>query len=413
MYRLSKGTGQACDFAGGSDGGNERLADLFLQLPLRDAVLLSGVLARDRSQVTSSKVRLLPPPSMPGLAIVPVDDGDASCIPFDDQKDAKSLRTVRLLSPGPLRPVTAVGKALKNFWNHAPQDVAALCKYEQMRAACGGSQSLEEQAETLILTAYLRFCCETSVPPRPCADNEEDYDLYISVFQDAPMKALHHTCSADFCLIAEAHVLGLASNANFPRLSQKDARTMYSSALRFGYAVRQAEIRYKADAAAGTIVPLALEAEMARKELEQSWARPAVQGKNQSGGHAEDDGTETRDSDAAAARKSLQEVLCRLTRIGEAKPALATYLGWLGKFDPEALSMLSTPSPVIGVAMQSQVDAVWGKASKAEAVEPTVATTPSDMLEAIVFGAWLHDCDAEAREIRERTEASEEGACTS
>jgi len=75
--------------------------------------------------------------------------------------------------------------------------------------------------------------------------------------------------------------------------------------------------------------------------------------------------------------------------------------------------MLSTPSPVIGVAMQSQVDAVWGKASKAEAVEPTVATTPSDMLEAIVFGAWLHDCDAEAREIRERTEASEEGACTS
>ncbi|CAE6927968.1 unnamed protein product [Symbiodinium natans] len=353
---------------------------------------------------------MLPPPphsSMPRLAIVPVVDGkDASCVPFHDREDAESLETLRRLSPGPLQPVTAPGKALMCFWQQAPQDFEAHCKYEHMRAACGGMQSLEEQAETLLLNVYLRFCQQTSAPPRPSSEDETDYDLYISVFQDAPMKALHQTCSSDFCMIAEAHVLGLASTAGFPRLVQKDARAMYSSAMRFGYAVRQAEIRFKADGAAGTFVPLPLEAEMVREELEHLWSKPAVPGERGSSSGSSSCQDELTPSDAEAAHQSLQEVFGRLRRIGETKPALATYLGWLGKFDPEALSMLSNPTPAIAIAMKCQVDAVWGKAQKAEGA--TVTTTPSDMLEAILLGAWLRDCDADVRDTRSRLQAGEQ-----
>eukprot|EP00913_Durusdinium_trenchii_P004317 g4002.t1 len=48
--------------------------------------------------------------------------------------------------------------------------------------------------------------------------------------------------------------------------------------MRFGYAVRQAEIRHQADGVVGTFVPLPVEAEMCRKELESLWARPAASG---------------------------------------------------------------------------------------------------------------------------------------
>eukprot|EP00434_Breviolum_minutum_P016360 symbB.v1.2.014419.t1/scaffold1000.1/size145704/10 len=82
--------------------------------------------------------------------------------------------------------------------------------------------------------------------------------------------------------------------------------------------------------------------------------------------------------------------------MGETKPGLATYLGWLGKFDPEALTILSTPTPPIAWAMRLQADAIWGKAEEESTGE--VASTPSDMLEAILFGAWLHDADANAEE---------------
>lgn len=406
--RVARFSSHACNFAGGRSEGrdsksSERLSDLFLQLPLPDAVLLSGVLARDQS-----KVRMLPPPasSMPRLAIVPVVDGkEASCVPFHD-RDEESLETLRRFSPGPLQPHTAPGKALKWFWQRAPQDFESLCKYEHVRAACGGTQSLEEQAEILLFNVYQRFCQQTSAPPRPSSCDERDYDLYISVFQDAPMKALHQTCSADFCMIAEAHVLGLASGtAGFPRLAQKDARSMYSSAMRFGYAVRQAEIRFQVDGAAGTFVPLPLEAEMVREELEYLWTKPAVQGEK---GSSSGSSCEDQLSDAEAAQQSLQEVFSRLKRIGETKPALATYLGWLGKFDPEALSMLSNPTAAIAIAMKYQADSVWGAAQ--EANDLTVTTTPSDMLEAILLGAWLHDCDADVREARLRLQAREQGS---
>ncbi|CAE6970630.1 unnamed protein product [Symbiodinium sp. CCMP2592] len=406
--RVARFSSHACNFAGGRSEGRdsksspERLSDLFLQLSLPDAVLLSGVLARDQS-----KVRMLPPPasSMPRLAIVPVvDSKEASCVPFHD-RDEESLETLRRFSPGPLQPLTAPGKALKWFWQRAPQDFESFCKYEHVRAACGGTQSLEEQAEILLFNVYQRFCQQTSAPPRPSSSDETDYDLYISVFQDAPMKALHQTCSADFCMIAEAHVLGLASGtAGFPRLSQKDARSMYSSAMRFGYAVRQAEIRFQVDGAAGTFVPLPLEAEMVREELEYLWTKPAVQGER---GSSSGSSCEDQLSDAEAAQRSLQEVFGRLKRIGETKPALATYLGWLGKFDPEALSMLSNPMPAIAIAMKHQADAVWGGAAQEEANDLTVTTTPSDMLEAILLGAWLHDCDADVREARSRLQARE------
>eukprot|EP00913_Durusdinium_trenchii_P025742 g24158.t1 len=124
----------------------------------------------------------------------------------------------------------------------------------------------------------------------------------------------------------------------------------------------------------------------------------------------------------------------KLKRIGEARPGLATYLGWLGKFDPEALSILSTPTPTIAWAMKLQADAVWGTAGEdgkdgtirenledfehllfdqtsgdEEGKEPTVASTPADMLEATLFGAWLHDAEANAQEVCSRLDCGAQG----
>ncbi|CAK9074010.1 unnamed protein product [Durusdinium trenchii] len=63
------------------EGSPDRLADLFLQLPLRNGVLLSGVLARDPPKVL-----------MPPLAIVPRDG--AACIPFEveETQNSEALR---------------------------------------------------------------------------------------------------------------------------------------------------------------------------------------------------------------------------------------------------------------------------------------------------------------------------------
>jgi len=99
--------------------------------------------------------------------------------------------------------------------------------------------------------------------------------------------------------------------------------------------------------------------------------------------------------DADAARRSLEEALTRLRRRGKARPGLATYLGWLGRFDADALSMLATPSLVVATAMRLQVQALWGEAGEGQdgagEVPEIVSTTPSDLVEAVVFGAWLHE----------------------
>lgn len=403
---------------GDAECSADRVADLFLQLPLRNGVLLSGVLTRD-----PPKVHLLPPPAMPPLAIVPRDG--AACVPFTEVENPKNSEVLRRFHPGPLQPDSASGKALGKSLQRAPEEFEILSRYEHLRAATSRSSPSEEQAEVLLLDVYMRFQSETGAPPRPSAESEEAYDLYIHTCRDVSMKALHRTCSPDFCMIAEAHVLGLAKNSGFPRLRQNDARAMYASAMRFGYAVRQAEIRHQADGAVGTFVPLPVESEMCRKELESLWMRPAVSGSTQdldagqdahqatlhSVGyllHEDKDEEPSLESDSAAAHRSLKEVFSRLKRMGEAKPGLATYLGWLGKFDPDALTILSTPSHIAAWAMKLQADAIWGKADQALADE-IVASTPADMLEAILFGAWLHDAEVSAEEYLNQHGQMDEG----
>jgi len=383
------------------DGCSANRADLFLQLPLRNGVLLSGVLSRD-----PPKVNMLPPAAdMPELAIVPRDG--AACVPFTEVENPKNSEVLRRFHPGPLQPDSASGKALQKLLRRAPEEFEVLSRYEHLRASISSNSPPEEQAEVLLLDVYMRFQRETGAPPRPGAESEEAYDLYIHTCKDVAMKALHQACSPDFCMIAEAHVLGLAKTSGFPRLGQKDARAIYASAMRFGYAVRQAEIRHQADDAVGTFVPLPVESEMCRKELESLWMRPAVSGRVQGAKFSQEPVLESSDS-SAAAHRSLKEASCRLKRMGETKPGLATYLGWLGKFDPEALTILSTPTPAIAWAMRLQADAIWGKAGEESTGE--VASTPSDMLEAILFGAWLHDADANAEECLSRLDADEDEA---
>eukprot|EP00440_Ansanella_granifera_P072611 gb/GFBE01078791.1/.p1 GENE.gb/GFBE01078791.1/~~gb/GFBE01078791.1/.p1 ORF type:complete len:493 (+),score=77.54 gb/GFBE01078791.1/:1-1479(+) len=397
------GTGASATDARQTAGRPPPTRPLFLQLPLDNGVLLSGVLSDG-----SPKIHMLPPPTvLPPLAIVPVLDGGAApCVPFDPETTGETLTQLRQrLSPGPLQPRSAAGKALRRALENSPENFAIFSDYELMRSALSNSQTeLEEQAEALLIGLYARFSKQGGAPPRPAASAGRDYDMYLERFGNQAMKALSRTMSPDFCLIAKAHALGLAHSSPFPRLERKQARSLYSSAMRFGHALRQAEIRFEAEGAAGTFVPLPLEAELLREELEAAWAHPAVEG----GMDAPEDDLEeestslarTDASDSEAAQRSLQEVLARLSRIGEAKPGLATYLGWLGKFDPEALSILSSPAPLLARAIRMQVDAVWGAAGK-DALE-TVSATPADMLEAIVLGAWLRDAAAAAEEASGR-----------
>jgi len=388
--------------------------DLFLQLPFDKGVLLPGILRG------TPQVPLLPPAPVLPLAIVPVTDGPGSivpaaeaeaapCVPFAGVGLDAALR--RRLSSGPLRPISAAGRALKHVLQVAPQRFAMLRDYELLRAALDGSAQLRparEEAEALLLCAYARFLKHGETPPRPPAAASADYDAYMRACDGAAMKALESTTSVDFQLIAKAHVLGMVQNASpdFPRLPASRARALYSNAMRFGHALRQAETRFRADGAAGTFVPLPLEAQLLREELEEVWTKSV-----------RDSGTEPSPSqaalqaaeppvsswpedDAEAAQRSLQEVLARLRRIGEARPGLATYLGWLGRFDPEALTLLATPSPTLALAMQMQADALWGSPGAEEDPEhaDTVAMTPSDLVEALLFGAWLRDGAVAAEE---------------
>lgn len=391
-------------------------ADLFLQLPFGNGVLLSGMLAE-----CLPKIHMLPPPpTLPPLAIVPVVDTGAACVPFEpetSENDEPVAQMLRRLSPGPLRPVTPRGKALQRALQETPEHFKLLYDYELMRAAIHGSSrsQVDQQAEALLLSVYARFNEAGGAPPRPACDRIDDYELYAKAFSNVAMQAQEKTCGLDFCIIAKAHVIGLAQTARFPRLKRTEARSMYSSAMRFGHALRQAEVRFQAENSAGTFVPLSLEAELLREELESVWSLQPRTSQPPSSS-ALTDSTDCDDSssvssstmqgpllsDAQVAQRSLEQVLSRLNYVGHAKPGLATYLGWLGKFDPEALSLLSTPSPVVARAMLMQVAAVWGGPTRKDPESDYVATTPSDMLEAIAFGAWLRDAAIKAEDASSR-----------
>lgn len=375
-------------------------ADLFLQLPFGNGVLLSGMLAAGLP-----KIHMLPPPSaLPPLAIVPVVDRGAACVPFaPEASDDESVAQLRQrLFPGPLKPVTPRGQALQRAMQEAPEHFDLLNDYELMRAAIHGTGrvQVDQQAEALLLSVYSRFNESGGAPPRPACDCAEDYAMYAKTFSAIAMQAQENTCGMDFCIIAKAHVIGLAQTASFPSLKRTDARSMYSSAMRFGYALRQAEVRFLAENSAGTFVPLSLEAELLREELEAVWSLPAASSSPPADSSDHDRSSSV--SDALAGKRSLEHVLSRLNCVGEAKPGLATYLGWLGKFDPEALSLLSTPSPVVARAMQMQLAAVWGEPKRNNRDSKCVATTPSDMLEAITFGAWLRDAAMSSEEASSR-----------
>jgi len=396
---------------GGKDGPAETQdPGLFIELPLNNGVLLSGLLKNLPS------FPLLPPPmgNLP-LTIVPVkhmSKEDMACVPFDPGLGAKAAEVLmKHLSPGPLVPTSGTGRALRNMLGRSLDAFERAREYELMRGALASSSpQAVDHAEMLVLSIYARFQKCSQAPPRPAAIDCGIYDQYMSAFKGAAMAALEHTTSRNFQLIAKAHVLGLAQSASFPTLELKEARAMYSSAMRFGHALRQAETRFRADGAAGTFVPLPLEAQLLREELEQAWGRSEERAQRpQAPGAAATEGEDAAaaltlaaaaqasrpESDEDAARRSLQDSLKRLKSIGESRPGLATYLGWLGRFDPEALSILATPSPLVAEAMRMQVNAVWGNMGNSKR---KVSTTPSDMIEALLFGAWLRDAALEAED---------------
>lgn len=423
VRRRGRGRGgvAACRARGGqaSHAGETTGArpDLFLQLPFNNGVMLSGLLSGN------ARLPLLPPAQeLPRLAIVPVGGSEAKCVPFDAGLESQATKALkRRLAPGPLRPVTPAGRALKWALQAAPEDFPRLRDYEIMRTALStGRPHVLEQAEVLLLSVYAEFQACMGAPPRPSVSNASNFDEYACAFSGVAMKALESTTSPDFQLIAKAHVLGLVQNVEFPRLPVREARAMYNNSMRFGHALRQAETRFLADGAAGTFVPLPLEAELLREELEAAWSQsdldgdrgvattsPATSGVPRRGAEVESlalsvaHGLKGRcESDAEAAQRGLREVLKRLQRIGEARPGLATYLGWLGRFDPQALSFLATPTPLLAQAMRMQVASVWG--TSGDDVPDTVATTPSDMIEAVLLGAWLRDAAIATEEAMAR-----------
>lgn len=392
--------------------------DLFLQLPFENGVLLSGMFAGEPPQIP-----MLPPPAsvLPPLAIVPVLDRDASaCVRFEADGTASTTELRRQLAAGPLRASSNAGRALQRVLLLDAENFRYLRDYELLRLAMGESRSHPtERAEILLLGVYHQLQVYGGGPPRPSASNRRQYESFAASCTVAVLKGLEKTCSADFCLIAKAHVLGLAQSAPFPRLSRRDARSMYAGAMRFGHALRQTEIRFQADSAAGTFIPLSLETQMIREDLEASWAQPSAEGvkafSQTTEVKCETDFSEHDEDDLRSARKSLQEALARLRRLGEdaPRPGLATYLGWLGKFDAEALTLLSTPAPVVEHAMRLQVDAVWGNFREKEgSPSELIGTTPSDMLEAIIFGAWLRDAAQFAEDTVSRHQQFDNGRLT-
>jgi len=394
--------------------------DLFLRLPLNNGVLLPSPFTEE------PEFPLLPPAQTLPLAIIPATEGETQCVPFDDSASSSVAAALKQrLAPGPLRPLTGPGRALQQTLRNAPEHFQSLRDYELRRTALGGRCRPAEKAEVLLLDAYERLMKHAGAPSRPAAltgRGGTDFDAYAKHFGGAAMRALESCTSPDFQLVAKAHVLGLLKDASFPQLKRSEARTLYANAMRFGHAVRQAEIRFLADGAAGTFVPLPLEAQLVREELEEMWllslpvkkkADPSNLTEKQAGvalREAAPSNFAPVEDDAEAAQRSLNEVLARLCRIGEARPALATYLGWLGRFDPEALAMLADPASSVALAMQMQVTAVWGPQPGAGTPDEIVATTPSDMLEALLFGVLLRDAWIEADELLDQHRHAREDA---
>jgi len=331
-------------------------------------------------------------------ATSPLSDGAVAACDTGAEEDAVGL-VRRRLSPGPLRPATTAGHALRRILRVAPEHFRVFQDYEVLRAKLGGEEvSAAEEAEALVFFAYWQLLQHGSCPGRPAASDAADYRDHVEAFCGAALEALERSASPDFRLLAQAHVKVLLQGLELPWLPLRQARSLYEGAMKFGHALRQAETRFQVDGAAGTFVPLPVEAQMAREELEAAWARSLADGAKSAGeepgkGKAEE---QQHEDDAEGAKQSLEQVLARLRRMGQERPGLATYLSWLGNFDPEAWSLLMQPSPLLELAMAKQLDAVWGDV---ESTDEDAALTPSDLIEAVLFGAWLRDAEFAAEDM--------------
>jgi len=284
-----------------------------------------------------------------------------------------------------------------------------------LAASRGLSTELVEQveAEVLLLCVYARFFEHAGAPTRPPAHaaTAADANAYTHFFGEASAHALESATSPDFQLIAKSHVLGLMRSAQLECLSRKKARAMYSNALRFGHLLREMEIRFCLDRRAGTLVPLKFETQLLREDLEKLWRQnlpdesgePLATPVQTPSAHApasEFSGVHRPETDEAASWRGFREVLARLRRSGEGRPGLATYLGWLGRLDSGALSLLATPPPVLARAMRMQVAAVWGVGEGDEQAFEMASVTSSDIIEAVLLGAWLGDARAAMQEAQ-------------
>jgi len=207
--------------------------------------------------------------------------------------------------------------------------------------------------------------------------------------------------------------------------------------MRFGYALRQAEVRFLADASVGIFVPSCFDVELSRLELEKAVARSALPDAQRPPSAPEAKGTSTpsaaraaprdaapsyarswraaslptgqspADSDAQAAREAFDGAFRRLRRHDLRKPNLQTYLRWLRELGPRDILSWYVPSePATVCAIRTQVAAVWG--SKPQDV--SVSVTSCDVLEALVLGACLRDMESEAERKMSRYLAQEESS---
>lgn len=368
---------------------------------------------RPRQLMSRRQLMLLPPADSKGGAGAA---GELRPAPPRRARAQAAADLCRRLWPGPLEPATAGGLALRRaLRGGVPREqFPMLMNYELMRLALAPSadgRKPRDEAEALLMGVYAKFLEHTGAPPRPPAASPGAFREYAECFGGVANEALEATTSMDFQFVANAHVLGLARGAALPRIAAGEARRLYGGAARFGHALRQAELRFQVDGAAGTFVPLSLEAELLREELEELWTQPHPVREGSAPAaelvlRSAASPAQELEGDEEAAQRSLREALARLARIGEERPGLATYLGWLGRFDPEALSLLARPAPAVALAMQLQVEAVWGSPKEVnEAAE--VAMTPSDLIEALLFGAWLGDAWAEAEDGMSRHREAE------
>mmetsp|Transcript_30616 Transcript_30616/g.71548 ORF Transcript_30616/g.71548 Transcript_30616/m.71548 type:complete len:511 (+) Transcript_30616:69-1601(+) len=376
--------------------------DLFLQLPFANGVLLSGVLWG------IPKIPLLPEAAdgpMP-LALVPVQtSSDTQCVPHTglSQNSAAAKELRRTFFPGPMRPCTPTGLALLQHLQESIEEFKLVRDYDLKKKGLGQNFDPVSQAESLILGTYAVFNENTGAPPRPGVGTAE-YQMYIHFFSDSAAKALQEKEGSDFQMIVQAHVLSLAGSASMPRVPIDEARDMYASGVRFGHALRQAERCFEAEKAAGTFMPAALELKLARKELEVLYHKSdsAITSSpgTKYGKPRQPSAPHQGETDAEAAHRSLEQAVRRVARMGDVQLNLATYMGWIGRYDAEALSLLATPSPVAALAIKKQVNAIFGATTNAgDVANEEVMMTPSDLIEAVLFGAWLRDVESAGQAV--------------